>query len=627
MRFSAIPCLLLTLLLAALSGPAHAEQTWTEIRSPHFRVLTDGSPREGRMVAHEFEQMRYVFVLRFGNDQIESGAPLTIVAAHDANTFRALEPALWKAQGDKVAGEFHRGWEKQFALVRLDTWSSGAREVVYHEYTHSVLHANAHWLPTWLDEGMAEFYAYTRFQGDRIYVGAPSERLGLLRQKPLIPLTAMLDVNSRSPYYHDDQKVQLFYAESWALVHFMIFGPGMDHGDKLNTFFQLLQTGTDQQTAFRKVFGDPHAFDSALSLYLQHFSFAAGVLPPDHGPDPKSFAERKLSPAETDYELGCFHIGARDRPAGRSLIEQAIALDPRLAGAHEELGFLDFDAGQDEPAQGEWHQALALDPALPRSLFAVTMSGKPLGAQAPDELRATQATLEKVTTLAPRFAPAYVELALTEWRLNAIQQAYNDAHQAETLEPWRAGYHILTGHILLRGNQPALAAAYSRYVATHWFGPDHDEAVELWEAVPTAQRGDGPALALDMPPAVEVAHGTLTSVSCDSAPGGKVSVTLMPDGTPGKPAGAQPLTFSSNGRMMVGFSDTLWWGEDHFSLCHHLAGHPAVLAYKPGGSGAGELVDLEVHDNLPSTPPPVPASAPAAGTTAKAEAASSPAQP
>ncbi len=42
----------------------------------------------------------------------------------------------------------------------------------------------------------------------------------------------------------------MFYAESWALVHYMMFGDGMDRGAKLNEFFGLLQNGTDQAKAF-----------------------------------------------------------------------------------------------------------------------------------------------------------------------------------------------------------------------------------------------------------------------------------------------------------------------------------------------------------------------------------------
>lgn len=580
---------------------AHAEPTWTEVRSPHFRVLTDGSGRDARLVAHEFEQMRYVFVLRFGNSKVESGAPLTIVAARDGNTLRELEPGLWKAEGDKIAGEFHRGWEKQFALVRLDEWSTGAREVVYHEYTHSILHANAHWLPTWLDEGMAEFYAYTRFQGDRIYIGAPTERYAVLNSEVLIPATEMLGVDQRSPYYHDDRKMQLFYAESWALVHFMTFGPGMDAGAKLEAFYKDIQDHPDQQAAFRAHFGDPRAFDNAFAQYVRRFTFTAGVLPPGPIENQKTYAERKLSPPETAYELGCFHIGAHDRKIGRALLEKALALDPKLAAAHEELGFLDFAAGNDKEATLQWEQALALDPSLPRTRFALAMSGTPLSRQTEAQLRETETAMQRVLASAPGYAPAYVELALVEWRLRHLQEAYNDVHKAEALEPWRAGYHILAGRILLAGNQPAIAANYSRYVALHWFGPDHNEAVDLWDALPSNARGSDAQLTPDFPSGVKTARGTLTALSCQDIPGGgrSVTATLQPEGN------AKPLTLVGGRQLRIGFSDTLWWGEDHFSPCYHLADHPAVVAYK---AGSNELLDLEVRDDLPGTgAPPKPA--------------------
>jgi hypothetical protein len=73
---------------------------------------------------------------------------------------------------------------------------------------------------------------------------------------------------------------------------------------------------------------------------------------------------------------------------------------------------------------------------------------------------------------------------------------------------------------------------------------------------------------------------------------------------PDKAATAKPLTFSKDGNLLIGFSDTLWWGEDHFSACHHLAGHPAVLVYKAKGVQGPELVELEVRDDLPDTPSP-----------------------
>src|ERR1700761_9352694 len=149
-------CLIVCLTL--LQTPRSLAQTWREVQSPHFCVVTDGSERDGRDVAKEFEQMRSVFALRFPNAALETGAPLLVVAVREPG-LHALAPMFWKVR-DRFAGEFFRGWERQYALVRLDTFGDLNQAVVFHEYAHSILHANVHWLPTWLDEGLAEFYAY-----------------------------------------------------------------------------------------------------------------------------------------------------------------------------------------------------------------------------------------------------------------------------------------------------------------------------------------------------------------------------------------------------------------------------------------------------------------------------------
>ena len=41
------------------------EKPWLEVRSPHFRVITNGSDRDARHVARAFEQMRAVFSSQF----------------------------------------------------------------------------------------------------------------------------------------------------------------------------------------------------------------------------------------------------------------------------------------------------------------------------------------------------------------------------------------------------------------------------------------------------------------------------------------------------------------------------------------------------------------------------------
>jgi hypothetical protein len=53
--------------------------------------------------------------------------------------------------------------------------------------------------------------------------------------------------------------------------------------------------------------------------------------------------------------------------------------------------------------------------------------------------------------------------------------------------------------------------------------------------------------------------------------------------------------------MEEGFEDTLWYGKDHFSLCHHLEGRRVEIIFKPLADkpGAGEILRLQVCDDLP----------------------------
>jgi len=262
-----------------------------------------------------------------------------------------------------------------------------------------------------------------------------------------------------------------------------------------------------------------------------------------------------------------------------------------------------WSEGQDAEAKAEWQKAVSIDPSSYRAAFAMLMSDVPLKQQSRQQLEQTQHALETIEQQAPKFAPAFAEMALVQWRQGQVNAAYKSALAAEKLEPWRAGYHLLTGHILLQGKQPKVAGTYARLVADRWPGADHDEAVDLWNEVPVAARGDGLALTLAVPANASVARGTIVSSSC-----GKSGLTLVLQ--PNDPE-ASPLTVVSTGPYESGFSDTLWVGEDHYTPCFHLAGLPGIVAYKSEG-GVSKLMELEVRDDLPQTDPSAAAAPPPA---------------
>ncbi len=576
----------------AFTGAALAKpKQWIEVRSPHFRVLTDGSQGDGRRVAFEFEQLHFLFAEEYPTFRLETGAPLLVFAAHDEETAKSLEPQLWKTKGPKPAGLFHHGWEKQYVMVRLDRWGQGAHEVVYHEYAHSILHANAHWLPTWLDEGMAEFYAYTRFEDHDMLIGVPTERYSLLKERPLIPVETLITMAPGSPHYRDESQIQMFYAESWALVHYLTFGPGMEGGKRVAQYFNLLQQGVDEKKAFQQAVGSFPEVDKGLQLYLMRFGFTAAKVKNAPQIDQKDFTSRTLSVAETDAELAGYHLWTHDSADARPLVEEAIKEDPKLGYAHEERGFLLFADGRDAEAADEFSQAYALDGTLYLSLFSKTMLSPAATSNLPADQNALHDAMEKVLQLDPQFSPVYIQLARLALRQDDPTTAFGLSRKAEELDPWLAGYHLLTAQALLRMGRDAEAASFSEYVAERWFGPDHDEAVALWNSIPVAHRPNGVSLTETLPQGTQSITGTIKSVTC-GGPEKQLGFVVDDHG--------RQLTFHTKGPFAMGFSDTIWYGEDHFNLCHHLEGMRTVVRYRAPADGTytGDAAEIEIRDDL-----------------------------
>ncbi len=202
-----------------------------------------------------------------------------------------------------------------------------------------------------------------------------------------------------------------------------------------------------------------------------------------------------------------------------------------------------------------------------------------------------RAAMYDVLKLNPRFAPAFIQLAMTTAREGSYINALNQARKAEELEPSRAGYHLLVGRLLLALGRVDEAAQQATFVAERWRGPDHDEATELWSALPAEKRPLDTTLLADALNGTQTSQGMVLSVTC--AKEGTAVVVQNADGT---------STFSSfSGARLVGYSDTLWFGGDHFTLCHHLDGLRAVVRYKPDADkrSAGEWFELEFREDLP----------------------------
>jgi tetratricopeptide (TPR) repeat protein len=447
----------LLLLTARLSAAREKAESWLQIRSQNFTVVTNANEKTGRRLADQFERMRTVFHLAFPRVAVDNGSPIIVLAVKDEKDFRALEPAAYLAKGQlKLGGLFLRAPDKNYVLLRIDAEGDHPYAVIYHEYTHFLLSKGAEWLPLWLNEGLAQFYENTDIHEKDVALGQPSvENLELLREKKLLPLATLFTVDTNSPYYHEENKGSIFYAESWALTHYLVIKDFQEKKQSIADYGALLTKNVDTVTAATRVFGDLQQLQSALDRYTRQGVFMHLTMPAATAVNDAAFQAEALSPVQADSVRADF-LAYNDRVAdARPLLDRILQEDPKNVTAHETMGYLEFRAGHIEDARKWFEKAVKLDSQSYIAHYYFAAMSMSAGAGPSDDAE-VERSLRAATRLNPSFAPAFNSLATFEGsRHRNLDEAHRMAVTAVQLDPSNVAFRVTAAQLLLemeRGN-------------------------------------------------------------------------------------------------------------------------------------------------------------------------------
>ena len=354
---------------AARARAALAEKTqaWSRLRSPNFIVVTNASEKQARRVAYQFEMIRAVFRRFFNVQGSAPDPPVIIIAAKDEATLKPLLPENYQGKGSvHPSGLYLGGPEKNYVALRLDVSLNQeayeAFEPMYHEYVHYLTRRWISQLPLWLTEGLAEFYGNTRLESKTICVGAPSSsNLIVLHQNQLLPLGTLFAVNASSPYYHENNKASIFYAESWALTHYLMTRDWRENTNRLSQFVVLMGQNATPEDAAKRTIGDPETLEGALRRYIGSFTFTAARLAAPSEVDEGTFAPEAISEAESLAVRGDFLVHTRRYAEARQMLEESLKSDPKLAAAYESMGLLYAEQNKTDEANKWYSQAVALN--------------------------------------------------------------------------------------------------------------------------------------------------------------------------------------------------------------------------------------------------------------------------
>jgi tetratricopeptide (TPR) repeat protein len=451
--------LLLVLLVAATTWAHGANGNWIEVRSPHFVVLTDSNEREGRHIADQFERVRSVFHVLFPKANVDPSSPIIVIAVKDKKGFQALEPEAYLGKGQvNLAGFFLRALDKNYVLLRLDVQGEHPYATVYHEYTHLLMGKAGEWLPLWLNEGLAEFFANTEIHSKDAQLGQPStDDILYLRQTPLMPLVTLLEVDANSPYYHEEKKGSVFYAESWALTHYLEMADREGHTHRLADYADLVNRNHDSVAAAQQVFGDLNRLQKTLETYVAQSRFRYFTLVTSTEVDDNAFMVRPLTPPQADAVRADFLAYNERAKDSRALLESVLRDDPTNVSAHETMGYLEFRAGNLEAARKWYGEAVKLDSQsfLAHYYFAT------ISMRAGDSKQAeVEASLRTAIRLNPGFAAAYDQLAaFYGMHHEKLDEAHTLTLQAVQLDPGQLGYRLNAANVQMEAERYSDAVA------------------------------------------------------------------------------------------------------------------------------------------------------------------------
>lgn len=345
---------------------------WLHAASPNFTVLSQARERRTRIIASNLEHLRATLAKLVAGAELSSPLPTTIYVFENEAAMRPYK-LRYGGQPAQISGYFVADEVGNYVAIdgspHLDTAG-----IVYHEYLHYFARNNLPGIPLWFNEGLAEYFSTFTVRGDdEAAVGLPIEaHMAWLQTHSLLPLDRLFAIDSEDPEYHEGDKRGVFYAQSWALVHYLLVGNPV-RSQQASRFLAALAAGEPREQAFYQAFeADFATLEKELQAYVRAtaLTFLRVKLEPR---EEIPISVRELAYPETLYRLGDLltHAVPERRAAAAAHFRAALAADPELGLAHAGLGYLHEQAGEHEAAREAYGRAVALEPAhfLPHYLY------------------------------------------------------------------------------------------------------------------------------------------------------------------------------------------------------------------------------------------------------------------
>jgi tetratricopeptide (TPR) repeat protein len=407
-----------TSLAAATLEPPKAKERWISLTADEFQFISNASPNATLEIARNMLRMR-ASVGQVTRLTVRSTLPTKVFIFSNERAFAGYRDAVLQRKTEGVIGVFAHGQSGNFILIRGDV--DEVDRTIYHELTHYFVRNTAADLPLWLNEGLAEYYSTFHVAGQSLHIGRPvAEHVLWLRQNSLIPFRDLFAMTDKSRDYNEGQRQGVFYAQSWALTHYLMIDN--DRRVKLARFLSGLSAGKSVDEAFQSAFAMKYEeLEQDLRNYVRRFAFLyanipAGAIGISEPPKPEAMTHDAVL-----YQFGHLLVESGRSVAGeaRRFLEQALKVHPDHAAAHADLGRLHDIAGRRADADAEYAHAVRLNSNDAEVLYLAASSllqryaNAPMGNVPRAEMQRMRELFRRSAELDPKRAGAWIGLGAT----------------------------------------------------------------------------------------------------------------------------------------------------------------------------------------------------------------------
>ncbi len=458
-----------------------AKDTWINVRSKNFNLIGNASEKDIRGVATKLEQFRETFRQLFPKARFNASIETNVVVFKNDSSYNPFKPKRADGKTDKwIAGYFQGGEDLNYITLSTDGDKEDAYGTIFHEYVHFLLDTNfgKSEVPPWFNEGLAEFYQTFKIENDqKVSLGLLQDgHLQLLQQNKLIPLDTFFKINNYSLHQNGNHSRSIFYAQSWALIHYLIQGNKGANNSAMNKFLSLVMNNVEPEKAFQQAFQrDYAAMEKELEKYVRQRTFTGtSVMLKEKLIFDSEMTTVPLSEAEANAYLGDLLYHTHEYADAEKYLQTALSLDPNSVMGNTSYGLVKMRQGKFSEAKSFLEKAVASDAKnhYAQYNYAYVLSREDMNETgfvmgfAPDKANAMRRALQKAIELKPDFSESYRLLAFVNLVNNEqLDESLALLKKGLAYQPGNQDYALLEAQILMRQEKFAEARSIAEKLA------------------------------------------------------------------------------------------------------------------------------------------------------------------